>query len=104
MGMLKRRVMPEHVIINCSKDSKIPEPPAGHKWKEVKHDNTVSIISLFGIKLNINCLDYGNDALHLSYLLGYMVGQLDGECSGSGEICYVESIVEIERREGLAEI
>uniref|UniRef100_A0A915IA65 DNA topoisomerase I n=1 Tax=Romanomermis culicivorax TaxID=13658 RepID=A0A915IA65_ROMCU len=42
MGMLKRRVMPEDVIINCSKDSKIPSPPAGHKWKEVKHDNTVT--------------------------------------------------------------
>lgn len=35
MGMLKKRVMPEDVIINCSKDSKIPEPPKGHKWKEV---------------------------------------------------------------------
>ena len=35
MGMLKRRVMPEDVIINCSKDSKYPEAPAGHKWKEV---------------------------------------------------------------------
>ncbi|CAH0700445.1 unnamed protein product [Spodoptera exigua] len=42
MGMLKRRVMPEDVLINCSKDSKIPKPPPGHKWKEVKHDNTVT--------------------------------------------------------------
>ncbi|XP_063376483.1 DNA topoisomerase I, mitochondrial [Cydia fagiglandana] len=42
MGMLKRRVMPEDVLINCSKDSKIPKPPAGHKWKEVRHDNTVT--------------------------------------------------------------
>ncbi|KAK3794730.1 hypothetical protein RRG08_014795 [Elysia crispata] len=41
-GMLKKRVNPEDVIINCSKDSKIPEPPAGHKWKEVRHDNTVT--------------------------------------------------------------
>ncbi|XP_021039490.1 DNA topoisomerase I, mitochondrial isoform X1 [Mus caroli] len=41
MGMLKRRVMPEDVIINCSRDSKIPEPPAGHQWKEVRSDNTV---------------------------------------------------------------
>lgn len=41
-GMLKRRVMPEDVIINCSKDSKIPEPPKGHKWKKVQHDNTVT--------------------------------------------------------------
>lgn len=41
-GMLKKRVNPEDVIINCSKDSKVPEPPAGHKWKEVRHDNTVT--------------------------------------------------------------
>ncbi|XP_025969476.2 DNA topoisomerase I, mitochondrial isoform X1 [Dromaius novaehollandiae] len=42
MGMLKKRIMPEDVVINCSKDSKIPEPPAGHKWKEVRFDNTVT--------------------------------------------------------------
>uniref|UniRef100_A0A182YKJ6 DNA topoisomerase I n=1 Tax=Anopheles stephensi TaxID=30069 RepID=A0A182YKJ6_ANOST len=42
MGLVKRRVMPEDVIINCSKDSKIPSPPAGHRWKEVRHDNAVS--------------------------------------------------------------
>ncbi|VDP92556.1 unnamed protein product [Echinostoma caproni] len=42
MGMLKRRTLPEHVIINCSKDSKIPQPPPGHKWKEVRHDNSVT--------------------------------------------------------------
>lgn len=43
MGMLKRRVQPEDVIINCSKDSKIPKPPDGHKWKEVRHDKNVSV-------------------------------------------------------------
>ncbi|VDN56701.1 unnamed protein product [Dracunculus medinensis] len=42
MGCLKRRVQPEDVIINCSKGSEIPIPPAGHKWKEVRHDNTVT--------------------------------------------------------------
>ncbi|XP_060081844.1 DNA topoisomerase I, mitochondrial-like [Ylistrum balloti] len=41
-GMLKRRTMPEDVIINCSKNSVVPEPPEGHKWKEVRHDNKVS--------------------------------------------------------------
>ncbi|XP_036399788.1 DNA topoisomerase I, mitochondrial [Megalops cyprinoides] len=41
-GMLKKRIQPEEVIINCSKDSRIPEPPAGHRWKEVRHDNTVT--------------------------------------------------------------
>ncbi|XP_053305033.1 DNA topoisomerase I, mitochondrial-like [Spea bombifrons] len=41
-GKLKKRILPEDVIINCSKDSKIPVPPSGHKWKEVRHDPTVT--------------------------------------------------------------
>jgi len=42
MGMVKKRIQPEDVIINCGKDSKIPQPPAGHKWKEVRYDNMVA--------------------------------------------------------------
>lgn len=42
MGKLKRRVIAEDIIINCSKDSMIPEPPKGHKWKDVRHDNKVT--------------------------------------------------------------
>ncbi|XP_051879641.1 DNA topoisomerase I, mitochondrial-like isoform X2 [Pristis pectinata] len=42
MGKLKRRIMPEDVIINCSRDSKIPTPPEGHHWKEVRFDNKVT--------------------------------------------------------------
>ncbi|CAD5208375.1 unnamed protein product [Bursaphelenchus xylophilus] len=42
MGKLKKRITPRDVIINCSKGSAIPEPPAGTKWKEVRHDNTVT--------------------------------------------------------------
>jgi len=41
-GMIKRRIMPEDVIINCSKDSEVPVPPDGHRWKKVQHDNTVT--------------------------------------------------------------
>ncbi|KAM9854302.1 DNA topoisomerase I, mitochondrial [Aulostomus maculatus] len=41
-GMLKKRIQPEDVIINCSKESQIPVPPAGHRWKEVRHDNAVT--------------------------------------------------------------
>ncbi|XP_021172335.2 DNA topoisomerase I, mitochondrial isoform X2 [Fundulus heteroclitus] len=41
-GMLKKRIQPEDVIINCGKDSSTPLPPAGHHWKEVRHDNTVT--------------------------------------------------------------
>lgn len=42
MGKLKKRVLPEDVLINCSKLSNIPKPPAGHKWKEVRHDSNVT--------------------------------------------------------------
>uniref|UniRef100_A0A8C6TDS1 DNA topoisomerase I n=1 Tax=Neogobius melanostomus TaxID=47308 RepID=A0A8C6TDS1_9GOBI len=42
MGMLKRRIRPQDIIINCSKDSKIPKAPPGTKWKEVRHDNKVT--------------------------------------------------------------
>nr|XP_015815507.2 DNA topoisomerase I, like [Nothobranchius furzeri] len=42
MGMLKRRIRPKDIIINCSKDSKYPEPPSGTKWKEIRHDNKVT--------------------------------------------------------------
>ncbi|XP_076044570.1 DNA topoisomerase 1 [Oratosquilla oratoria] len=41
-GMLKKRIMPEDVIINVSKDSVIPKPPEGYKWKEVRHDPNVT--------------------------------------------------------------
>lgn len=50
-GMIKRRIMPEDVIINCSKDSVIPKPPPGHKWKEVSHEGfTASILPVPSIK------------------------------------------------------
>ncbi|XP_075734477.1 DNA topoisomerase I, mitochondrial [Rhipicephalus microplus] len=45
MGMLKRRIMPEDVIINIGKEAKVPDPPPGHKWKEVRHDDNVSWLS-----------------------------------------------------------
>ena len=53
-GMIKRRVQPEDVIINCSKDSEWPTPPAGHKWKEVRHDNTVSSNLSFFYRFSAN--------------------------------------------------
>lgn len=42
MGMVKKRINPEDVIINCGKDSRVPQPPEGRKWKEVRHDNMVA--------------------------------------------------------------
>ncbi|XP_077081064.1 DNA topoisomerase I, mitochondrial isoform X3 [Siphateles boraxobius] len=42
MGKLKRRIRPEDIIINCSKDSVHPRSPPGTRWKEVRHDNKVT--------------------------------------------------------------
>jgi DNA topoisomerase-1 len=53
MGKVKRRIMPEDVIINCSKDSKIPVPPKGHKWKEVSALPSVSMFAGFKLGLRI---------------------------------------------------
>jgi DNA topoisomerase-1 len=42
IGKIKKRIMPEDVTINISKDAKIPEPNVkGHKWGKVIHDNNV---------------------------------------------------------------
>ncbi|XP_056622350.1 DNA topoisomerase I, mitochondrial isoform X1 [Triplophysa dalaica] len=54
-GMLKKRIQPEDVIINCSKDSSIPEPPAGHRWKEVRHDNTVTWLASWTENVQGSC-------------------------------------------------
>uniref|UniRef100_A0A9J7X521 DNA topoisomerase I n=2 Tax=Cyprinus carpio TaxID=7962 RepID=A0A9J7X521_CYPCA len=42
MGKLKRRIRPEDIIINCSKDSAHPQAPPGSRWKELRHDNKVT--------------------------------------------------------------
>ncbi|KAL6453996.1 TOP1 DNA topoisomerase 1 [Candida maltosa Xu316] len=41
-GKLKRRVAPEQVTLNLSKDAKIPEPPEGHQWGGIRHDQEVT--------------------------------------------------------------
>lgn len=46
-GSLKRRVYPEDIILNLGKGAKIPEPPAGHQWGEVRHDNTVQWLAMW---------------------------------------------------------
>ncbi|KAK9370507.1 hypothetical protein V1509DRAFT_615997 [Lipomyces kononenkoae] len=51
-GKLKERVMPEQVTINIGLNTPIPQPPDGHEWAEVKHDNTVSWLATW--KENIN--------------------------------------------------
>lgn len=42
MGKIKKRVMPEDILINCSRDSQVPQAPKGRRWREVKHDNSVT--------------------------------------------------------------
>ena len=44
MGIIKRRIYPEDISINISKGAPIPTHPFGpsRKWKEVKHDSTVT--------------------------------------------------------------
>uniref|UniRef100_A0AAR2M0P0 DNA topoisomerase I n=1 Tax=Pygocentrus nattereri TaxID=42514 RepID=A0AAR2M0P0_PYGNA len=54
-GMLKKRIQPEDVIINCSRNSHIPEPPTGHKWKEVRHDNTVTWLASWTENVQGSC-------------------------------------------------
>lgn len=51
-GRLKRRVTAEDITINCSADSKFPEPPPGHQWAEVVHVETASWLAFW--KENIN--------------------------------------------------
>lgn len=42
IGHIKKRIMPEDVILNLSKDAKIPEPNIkGHKWGNIIHDRNV---------------------------------------------------------------
>lgn len=46
-GKLKRRVKPEDVILNLGKEANIPEPPTGHSWAEIRHDNKVSWLAMW---------------------------------------------------------
>jgi DNA topoisomerase-1 len=64
MGMLKSRIQPEDVVVNCSKDSVYPEPPKGHKWKEVRHDNTVSWLACWTENVQV-CIQYSIFNIHL---------------------------------------
>ncbi|KAI5623883.1 DNA topoisomerase I, mitochondrial isoform X1, partial [Silurus asotus] len=54
-GMLKKRLQPEDVIINCSRESRIPQAPAGHSWKEVRHDNTVTWLASWTENVQGSC-------------------------------------------------
>lgn len=37
------------------RESRIPEAPAGHKWKEVRHDNTVTWLASWTENVQGSC-------------------------------------------------
>ncbi|GAA5964107.1 hypothetical protein JCM8115_005343 [Rhodotorula mucilaginosa] len=53
-GMLKTRVRPEQITINIGKDAPVPQPPKGHKWKDVVHDNNVTWLATWKENINQN--------------------------------------------------
>ncbi|KAJ7532871.1 hypothetical protein O6H91_13G023500 [Diphasiastrum complanatum] len=53
MGKLKKRIFPENIVINVGKDAPIPEcPMPGHRWKEIRHDNTVTWLAYWNDPIN----------------------------------------------------
>eukprot|EP00897_Mesotaenium_endlicherianum_P003362 jgi/Mesen1/3053/ME000018S02365 len=53
MGKLKKRIWPEDIVINVGKDA--PQPPCplpGHRWKEIRHDNTVTWLAYWNDPIN----------------------------------------------------
>ncbi len=53
-GRVKKRVMPEQITINIGENAKVPEPPAGHQWKEIKHDNKATWLAMWQENINGN--------------------------------------------------
>ncbi|ORZ35512.1 hypothetical protein BCR44DRAFT_1434373 [Catenaria anguillulae PL171] len=51
-GKLKTRVRPEDIVINIGAKDPVPEPPKGHKWKDVVHDNTVTWLATWTENVN----------------------------------------------------
>lgn len=54
-GMIKKRVQPEDITINIGAGAKIPDPPPGHHWAEVRHDNTVTWLAMWKDNVTDNC-------------------------------------------------
>jgi DNA topoisomerase-1 len=53
-GLIKARVRPEQITINIGKNEPIPQPPAGHKWGKVQHDNEVTWLAMWQENINNN--------------------------------------------------
>ncbi|GMH08897.1 hypothetical protein Nepgr_010737 [Nepenthes gracilis] len=53
MGKLKKRIYPSDITINIGKDAPIPECPIpDQRWKEVRHDNTVTWLAFWNDPIN----------------------------------------------------
>jgi DNA topoisomerase-1 len=51
-GRVKKRVSPEQITINIGKEAKVPSAPAGHRWKEVKHDQEGTWLAMWQENIN----------------------------------------------------
>ncbi|KAL8655437.1 MAG: hypothetical protein Q9210_000872 [Variospora velana] len=51
-GKVKARVQPEQITINIGKGAKVPEPPEGHRWKEIKHDPEGTWLAMWQENIN----------------------------------------------------
>lgn len=51
-GQVKTRVLPEQITINIGKDAKVPDPPPGHKWKAVQHDQKATWLAMWQENIN----------------------------------------------------
>lgn len=53
MGKLKKRIYPEDITINIGSKAPIPECTIpGHRWKEVRHDNSVTWLAFWNDPIN----------------------------------------------------
>ncbi|XP_024370141.1 DNA topoisomerase 1 beta [Physcomitrium patens] len=53
MGKLKTRILPHDIVINIGKDAAVPECPIpGQRWKEIRHDNTVTWLAYWKDPIN----------------------------------------------------
>jgi len=53
-GKVKTRVMPEQITLNIGKEATVPPPPEGHKWKDIKHDQTGTWLAMWQENINGN--------------------------------------------------
>ena len=45
-------MMPEQITINIGEGAKVPIPPQGHRWAEIRHDNTVTWLATWNENIN----------------------------------------------------